>query len=119
MNGVAPVRCGRCRAGYTLSMARPHGSVRHDATAHRYEYVVDGAVVAVAEYRPDGDRLVMHHTYTDPDHRGHGIAARLVEDALDDVRRRGRRRGPGVLVRRRFVETHPSIRHDAGRGARP
>ena len=88
-------------------MAQSHGSVRHDATAHRYEYVRDGAVVAVAEYRPDGDRLVMHHTYTDPDHRDQGIAARLVEDALDDVRRRSLRVVPACWFVAEFVETHP------------
>ena len=91
-------------------MAQPHGSVRHDATAHRYEYVLDGAVVAVAEYRPDGDRLVMHHTYTDPATGVSGIAARLVEDALDDVRRRGRRVVPACWFVAEFVETHPEYR---------
>jgi predicted GNAT family acetyltransferase len=88
-------------------MAQPPGSVRHDESAHRYEYVLDGAVVAVAEYRPDGDRLVMHHTYTDPAHRDQGIAAHLVHDALDDVRRRGRRVVPACWFVAEFVGTRP------------
>jgi predicted GNAT family acetyltransferase len=64
------------------------GTLRRDDGGARYEWVVDGDVVARMEYRADGDRLVIHHTYTEPRWRGRGIAADLVRAALDDLRTR-------------------------------
>jgi predicted GNAT family acetyltransferase len=88
-------------------MTDDRGSVRHDPEHHRYEYVVDGTPVAVAEYRIEDERLVMHHTYTDPAHRGQGIAGRLVAGALDDVRARGLRVVPTCWFVAEFVGANP------------
>ena len=89
-------------------MADPDGLVRHVPDHDRWEYVLDGTAVAVLDYRTDGDRVVMHHTYTDPAHRGQGIAARVVQAALDDVRRRGGTVVPACWFVAEFVETHPA-----------
>jgi len=84
--------------------------VRHDAEQQRYEYVVDGDVLAIAEYHRDGDTVVMHHTYTDPRFRGRGYAARVVESALDDLRARGMRVVPQCWFVAELVASHPEYR---------
>ena len=84
--------------------------VHHDAEQQRYEYVVDGDVIAIAEYHCDGDTVVMHHTYTDPRYRGRGNAARVVEAALDDLRARGLRVVPQCRFVAGFVASHPEYR---------
>ena len=84
--------------------------LRHDADGSRYELVVDGEVVAVADYRDDGTTVVMHHTYTEPQHRGNGYAAQLVQGALDDLRTRGRTIVPTCWFVAEFVDAHPEYR---------
>ncbi len=84
--------------------------VRHEPERNRYELLLDDEVVAVAEYRNDGDRVVMHHTYTEPGHRGHGFGAQLVQGALDDLRTRGRTIVPTCWFVAEFVDAHPEYR---------
>jgi hypothetical protein len=57
----------------------------HESDANRYVMNVDGALVAVADYRSRGDSISFNHTYTQPAHRGKGYAADLVKFAMDDV----------------------------------
>lgn len=83
---------------------------RHDPEGQRYELVVDGRAIAVAEYRVEGDVVVMHHTFTDPAHRGHGYAARVVGFALDDLRARGVRVDPQCWFVADFIDAHPEYR---------
>jgi uncharacterized protein len=89
-------------------MATP--TVVHELDRDRYELTVDGEVLAVAEYRDDGERVVMHHTYTEPRHRGQGYAAQLVEGALDDLRARGRSVVPTCWFVAEFIDGHPEYR---------
>jgi predicted GNAT family acetyltransferase len=84
--------------------------VRHEPEQSRYALVAGGEVVAVAEYRDDGNRVVMHHTYTEPRHRGQGYAAQLVQGALDDLRTRGRTIVPTCWFVAEFVDSHPEYR---------
>jgi predicted GNAT family acetyltransferase len=84
--------------------------IRHDPQRSAYEYVLDGVVIGVADYRSTGDRIEMHHTYTDPAHRGQGIAATLVAAALDDVRRRDLRVVPTCWFVAGFIDSHPEYR---------
>ena len=85
-------------------------AVRHVPESRRYEYVVDGEPLAVAEYRGDGDVVVLHHTYTDPRYRGRGYAARVVAGALDDLRARGIGVVPQCWYVAEFVAAHPEYR---------
>ncbi|OWY60431.1 hypothetical protein B7486_69225 [cyanobacterium TDX16] len=64
-------------------------SVRHEPERTRYVLTVEGRTVSIADYREQGDVLVMHHTETAPAHGGNGYAKVLVTAALDDVRERG------------------------------
>ncbi len=55
----------------------------------RFELHRDGTMVGLATYRRQGDRVVIPHVETFPEHRGQGYAARLVDGALDQIRAAG------------------------------
>jgi uncharacterized protein len=95
--------------GYNY-LVSPTGVVRHDIAASRYEYLRDGQAVAVADYRSGPGFVVMHHTYTEPAHRGHGAAARLVAGVLDDLRVRGLRVVATCWYVQQFIDDHPEYR---------
>jgi hypothetical protein len=82
------------------------GTMRHDPTSHRYEWLLGGEVVGVIEYREQADRIEMHHTYTAPAYRGRGIAAELVDAALDDVRARGLQVVPTCWYVAEHIDAH-------------
>lgn len=84
--------------------------VRHRVDQHRYELVLDGRIVGLADYRPDGDADVFFHTEVSPDLRGRGLALVLVRAALDDARARGRRVRPTCWYVADVVRDHPEYR---------
>ncbi|MFD6999911.1 GNAT family N-acetyltransferase [Streptomyces mirabilis] len=63
---------------------------RNDAR-HRYEILVDGKRAGLTAYRDRGEQRVFFHTEVDDAFAGQGLAARLVEYALTDVRDLGMR----------------------------
>jgi predicted GNAT family acetyltransferase len=63
--------------------------VRDNAAANRFEVLVEGRVVGIADYVEDGGRRIFTHTEIEPDRRGHGLGRQLVEAALDDTGDRG------------------------------
>lgn len=79
----------------------------HEADARRYTLRIDGALASVLEYRDQGPSVVFHHTVTVPALRGHGYAAQLVEFAVDDVERSGRRITPTCWYVAEWFEAHP------------
>ncbi|PPK92414.1 hypothetical protein CLV92_11415 [Kineococcus xinjiangensis] len=85
-------------------------TVTHQEDRHRYEAHADGAVVGVLDYRPAGDPpgsiAVFTHTGVPPQHEGRGIAARLVREALDDMRRQDRRIVPACSYVAAWVQRH-------------
>jgi predicted GNAT family acetyltransferase len=92
-------------------MSSSPGEMRHVAEASRYEWVVDGQVLGIIDYRQDGDRIEMHHTQTAPAYRGQGIAAKLVGSALEDVRARNQHVVPSCWYVAEYIEAHPE-QHD-------
>ncbi len=66
--------------------------IAHEPDASRYTVQIDGQVVAVADYRINGNAISFNHTYTQPSHRGLGLAAELVEFAITDVETTSSRR---------------------------
>lgn len=64
----------------------------HEPDAERYTMMIDGQVAAVADYRVSGNSISFHHTYTQPNLRGRGLAAEVVEFAMDDVEKNSNRR---------------------------
>ena len=81
--------------------------VVHVEDLSRYELRLGEDAVGVLEYRTDGDRVVLEHTFVDPERRQRGMGARLARGALDDVRERGLRAVAQCPFVARFVEDHP------------
>jgi uncharacterized protein len=79
-------------------------TLRNAEARSRYELVIDGRVVAIADYRVSGDVVVLPHTEVLRHLRGRDIAARLVQGALDDVRKRGLRVIPTCWYVREFID---------------
>ena len=80
---------------------------RHNPDKSRYEVLIDGRVVGLADYHVQGDVVVFPHTEVDPSLRGRGLAAELVRTALDDVRATGRTVVPSCWYVAQFIDEHP------------
>lgn len=73
---------------------------------HRYAITVDGRRAGFTAYRDRGDRRVFFHTEIGDAHAGQGLAARLVERALTDVRDAGMRIVPVCPYVAKLLERH-------------
>lgn len=83
-------------------------TVRHDDAAGRYELVLDDEVIGYADHRVVAENVeVFPHTVVEPDHEGQGLAAVLVQGALDDVRARGVQIVPSCWYVARWIERNP------------
>lgn len=60
-------------------------TLEHEVDANRYVLKIDDELVAVADYRINGNAISFNHTYTNPKLRGKGYAGEVVEFAMDDV----------------------------------
>ncbi len=78
--------------------------------AQRYELRLDGEVIALADYRDQGDVRVLPHVETAPAHRDQGRAGQLVQFALDDIRAQGKTVVPACPFAMQFVAEHPEYR---------
>jgi predicted GNAT family acetyltransferase len=86
---------------------RQHVQLLDRPDRSRYEAVVDGEVVAFADYEAREDVVVLPHTVTKPALRGRGFAGHVVRFALDDIRASGRRVVPSCWYVARFIDEHP------------
>jgi uncharacterized protein len=85
--------------------------VEHRTERSRYELLVDGSLVGVADYQElDDGVLVFPHTEIDGARRGQGLGGVLVRGALDDVRRRDKTVVPQCWYVARFIREHPEYR---------
>jgi predicted GNAT family acetyltransferase len=82
--------------------------VRKVEERSRYELLLDGEVVGVADYRDTGEALVFPHTEIDPSHRGKGLGEILVRAAMDDVLALGRTVVPTCWFVREFLDANPA-----------
>ncbi|MDX2681454.1 GNAT family N-acetyltransferase [Streptomyces sp. NY05-11A] len=73
---------------------------------HRYEIRVDGKRVGLTAYRDRGEQRVFFHTEVDDNFAGQGLAAQLVQEALTDVRRSGKRIVPVCPYVAKYLTRH-------------
>ena len=81
--------------------------------AERYEGRLTGAAdaePAIAAYARDGELIALQHTEVPPALEGQGIAKRLVQAVLDDVRARGLTVIPNCPYVRSFIRRYPAYR---------
>ncbi len=57
----------------------------HEADASRYTLRIDADLVALVDYSINGNSISFTHTFTQPQVRGRGYAAEIVEFAVNDV----------------------------------
>ena len=82
--------------------------VRNNTALNRYELDVDGAT-AFADYRLVPGKVIITHTETPRALRGRGIASRLVQGALEQIRADGMKvvAGCGFVVD--YLDKHPEF----------
>jgi predicted GNAT family acetyltransferase len=80
--------------------------VRNNRERSRYELVLDGEVVGIADYRVRDDAVVFPHTEIVPARRGQGLGEILVRGALDDVRGTGLPVIPACWFVAEFIDGH-------------
>ncbi|MFI9649473.1 GNAT family N-acetyltransferase [Streptomyces sp. NPDC052040] len=73
---------------------------------NRYEILVDGERAGLTAYRDRGEQRVFFHTEVDEAYAGQGLASRLVQEALTDVRARGKRIVPVCPYVAKFLKRH-------------
>jgi uncharacterized protein len=83
--------------------------VRNNEAESRYELEAGGAT-AIAGYRMRDGAVAFTHTEVPVELEGQGIATRLIDGAVADVRRRGLKMVPLCGFVRHYVETHPETR---------
>ena len=74
---------------------------------NRYELLVDGQRVGIADYEVRGDQAVFPHTVINADRRGQGLGEVLIKGALDDIRERGLKVVPVCWFVADFIEENP------------
>ena len=72
----------------------------------KYSLKLDGERVGVLTYRDAGDRRVLVHTEVEPDYGGQGLATKIIEFALNDIREKGKRIVVVCPVVAHYLETH-------------
>lgn len=82
-------------------------TVRDNPQRGRYELIVDGRIVSIADYHLDGSTVVVPHVETDPAMRGQGMADRLMRGMLDDLRAGERKITPLCGFAAGFLRDHP------------
>jgi predicted GNAT family acetyltransferase len=85
----------------------PEKTIAHAPEHSRYELKLDEQVVGVADYRQDGNVRSFTHTGVEPDHRGEGLAAELIEFALREAKEDGLEVLPYCWYVRDHIAQHP------------
>ncbi len=83
-------------------------TVRNNTALSRYELDVDGAF-AFANYRLAPGKVIITHTETPYALRGRGIASKLVQGALEQIRTDGLKVVAGCSFVADYLEKHPEF----------
>jgi len=84
-------------------------AVIHNAANHRFELDVEGQTV-FTEYRLSPGTMTLFHTLTPPALRGRGLAAKVVQAALDYARSEGLKVIPLCWYVSGHIQAHPELR---------
>ena len=87
-------------------MPNPAIPVHHDTAGQRF-ITQEGGQTSEACYRPIGNILVMTHTGVPAALAGRGIAAALVQAALDHARAHGLKVRPQCSYVQAYMQRHP------------
>ena len=82
--------------------------VRHNPAASRFEAVVDG-LLCRADYRLDGDTMLVVHTEVPHALEGRGIAAQLVRAVFDHAASSGLKVAPICSYVAVWARRHPEV----------
>lgn len=82
-------------------------TVRKDAETGQYEGFLGDEQVGFAQYREQGDVVVMPHTVVPEQFGGRGFAGQIVQFALDDIRAAGKKVDPVCPYVAGWIEKHP------------
>ena len=80
--------------------------VEHNSGADRFEIFLDDELAGYADYQDRSGVRDFNHTLTFPQFRGRGLAAELVQAALDATRRDGFRVMPSCWYVDEFIDSH-------------
>ena len=81
-------------------------TIQHRPEQQRFEAIAEGGRGRL-EYRSAPGVIKLVHTEVDPALEGHGVAAQLVQAALDHARAQGLKVDPACEYARSYMERHP------------
>ena len=82
-------------------------TIRDNPEKSRYEVYDAEELAGFTEYHRYSNEIAFIHTEVDPAFGGRGLAGQLVQNALDDVRKRGLVVLPFCPYVRKFIVRHP------------
>ena len=72
-----------------------------------YAVDADGKLLAEVTFPDDGNTAVIDHTFVDESLRGQGTASKLLRQAVDAIRRQGKKARPVCSYASAWFEKHP------------
>lgn len=81
--------------------------VTDNSTRNRFELIEEGKL-AFADYRQQGDELILSHVEVDPALRGRGAAGRLMAGVMELARERGWKVTPVCSYAAAYILRHPA-----------
>lgn len=88
-------------------MTAPNLSVVDVPESSRFELLLDGQRVGLADYSVSGDVMTVPHVETAPEHQGKGFAAVLMGGVIESLRTNGQTLRPVCSYAAAYVRRHP------------
>jgi len=85
-------------------------TVQHDRANRKFTLLAEGQT-AVAEYEMDGTNMIFTHTWVPDELRGRGIAAKLIQTALEFARDEKKIVIPQCSYVEVFLKRHPEFQN--------
>ena len=79
----------------------------HEEKGRIYAVDADGKLLAEVTFPDDGNTAVIDHTFVDESLRGQGTASKLLRQAVDAIRRQGKKARPVCSYASAWFEKHP------------